>query len=165
MNNSHQDIDEKEIYEYLVKECSTLVQQVEELLKENQESPKKTKNQSSSTTNEHFYDEKQEIQSIMKSEPIEKLVENDEDNEECEEKVDYKKKKEQLLGQKKYLEDKFLDINIDIQKKAKQLSDFEESIKKTKNEIVNCDKQIKEKTEFIQFLEKQISGMKQTTKK
>lgn len=165
MNNCIQNFDEKEIYEYLVKECSALVQQVEELLKENQESPKKIKNQSSSTATEHFYEEKQDIQNLMKSEPIEKLVENDEDNEECEEKIDYKKKKEQLLCQKKYLEDKFLDINIDIQKKAKQLSDFEESIKKTKNEITNCDKQIKEKTEFIQFLEKQISGMKQTTKK
>lgn len=163
MDENISELDEKEIYDFLLKECNTLTQQIEELLKENLESPKKSKNQAN-PINEQFYDEKTDNQGQIKGDLIEKFPENEEEIENIDEK-DYQKRKEALLNQKKYLEDKFLDINIDIQKKAKQLSDFEETIKKTKIEINNCDKQLKEKTEFIQFLETQIQGIKISKKK
>jgi len=152
--------DEKDLYEYLLKDCSSLTQQIEELLKENVEPTKKTaKNQANFVTEPNF-DEKQEnyeLATNLKSDPNEKMDLNIEEVEE--KKEDYTKKKEALLNQKKYIEDQFLDINIDIQKKAKQLSDFQDTIKKTKMEISTCDKQIKEKSEFIQFLEEQIRGL------
>ena len=154
-----QEKEEKEIYDFLLKECSMLSQQIEELLKENVDAPKKSKIQPNVVTEPNFEEKPENYD--LRTDPNEKIDINGE-NEELEEKEDqddYKKKKEALLNQKKYLEDQFLDINIDIQKKANQLRDFEETIKRTKMEIGTCDKQIKEKTEFIQFLEEQINAL------
>ena len=161
--NKESELEDKELYDYLIKECNTLSQQIEELLKENVDAPRKSKNPPTNFVTEQHFEEKQENyenNTYTVNEPIEKNELNGE-NEEAEEKEkeDYKKKKELLLNQKKIIEDQFLDVNIDIQKKAKQLSDFEETIKKTKMEISICDKQIKEKTEFIQFLDEQIRGL------
>lgn len=144
------DIDEKELYDYLLKDCAGLTQQIEELLKENIDPPGKHK----PLLPEHETNEYSQFN--LKSETNEKIGENVEIEDSTD---DYKKKKEALLNQKKYIEDQFLDINIDIQKKAKQLSDFEETIKRTKMEIGICDKGIKEKSEFIQFLEEQIRAL------
>lgn len=161
-------ISEHDLYEFLLKDCTSLTQQIEELLKENVEPAKKSqKNQNNFMTEQNFEEkpenfEKNQNQNLQ-TDINEKIDLNDDEAEE--KKSDYTKKKEALLNQKKYIEDQFLDINIDIQKKAKQLSDFQETIKKTKLEISTCDKQIKEKSDFIQFLEQQIDSLACKTKK
>lgn len=153
--------DEQILYEYLLKDCSNLTQQIEELLKETtQEKSKKSKNLSNNFENEKIYEEK--IESVyLKTEPAPKIGDDDY----LDEIDDYNKQKENLLKEKKLLEDQFLDINIDIQKKAKQLSDFQEEIKKTKLEISSVENQLKEKTGFIQILEEQIESLKSNYKK
>ena len=158
-------ISEHDLYEFLLKDCTSLTQQIEELLKENVEPAKKSqKNQNNFITEQTFEEKPENFENNqnVRTDINEKIDLNDEGEEK---KTDYTKKKEALLNQKKYIEDQFLDINIDIQKKAKQLSDFQETIKKTKNEISTCDKQIKEKSDFIQFLEQQIDSLACKTKK
>lgn len=151
------EIEDRELYEFLLKDCASLTQQIEELLKESVEPVRKsTKTQQALMADPGFEDKPESFDSAAGAKPEQAELNEDEAEEK---KEDYTKKKEALLSQKKYLEDQFLDINIDIQKKAKQLTDFQETVKKTKMEIAGCDRQIKEKTEFIQFLEEQIRGL------
>lgn len=160
-------ISEHDLYEFLLKDCTSLTQQIEELLKENVEPAKKSqKNQNNFMTEQNFEEKPENFEKNQNQNLQTDINEKIDLNDEAEEKKsDYTKKKEALLNQKKYIEDQFLDINIDIQKKAKQLSDFQETIKKTKLEISTCDKQIKEKSDFIQFLEQQIDSLACKTKK
>ncbi len=152
-------INEQYLYDYLLKDCISLTQQIEELLKESTLANKKTKVLSINLESERISEEKfEKSQSGMylKTEPSPKMLEQDE-NDTAEE---IKKRKENLLKDKKNLEDQFLEINIDIQRKGKQLGDFQDEIKKTETEIIALDKQIKEKTAFVQLLESQIYNKK-----
>lgn len=158
-------INEQYLYDYLLKDCISLTQQIEELLKESTlTNQKKPKVLSINFESERISEEKLERGHnalYLKTEPSAKM-EEEEENDNMEE---IKKRKEHLLKEKKNLEDQFLDTNIDIQRKGKQLGDFQEEIKKTQGEIETMDKQIKEKTDFVQFLEDQISSLKGIYKK
>lgn len=157
-------INQQYLYDFLLKDCISLTQQIEELLRESTiTNQKKPKILSINFEREQISEEKMEKNQTtlyLKTEPSPKMEEEENDNME-----EIKKKKEHLLKEKKNLEDQFLDTNIDIQRKGKQLGDFQDEIKKTQEEIENLDKQIKEKTDFVQFLEDQISSLKGSYKK
>ena len=139
-----EELEEDQVYEYLIKECSSLLGKMEQTLKKKGLNHDKSKMSINSQYNDLIGDISQ--RNFLRDVDLDK--------------EDPEKLREKLLNEKKILEDQFLDVNIDIQKKKNQLADFQEELNKTNKDIEEVDNQIHEKTGFIQFLEENIDSLK-----
>eukprot|EP00828_Plagiopyla_frontata_P029099 TRINITY_DN37643_c0_g1_i1.p2 TRINITY_DN37643_c0_g1~~TRINITY_DN37643_c0_g1_i1.p2 ORF type:complete len:151 (+),score=37.74 TRINITY_DN37643_c0_g1_i1:204-656(+) len=126
---------DEDIYKFLVKDCQQLFDDIGEQQKLNTE------------LNQLMSDQRSQCHSVSEQIGIKALDQQ------------FEKQKALLLSEKKMLENQFLDIMLDIQKKKKQYVNFQDQLDSTNQNIMKNEKTLKEKQQFIQFLESEIENL------
>ncbi|EAS07730.1 hypothetical protein TTHERM_00497840 (macronuclear) [Tetrahymena thermophila SB210] len=150
MNEEQDDITEEEMYEFLQKECEDLIDQYEKIRQENEQEFKLSENHLNRYTEQQNEDENE-----FGSNPEFNIPEN------LDSKEDIEKYKDKLLEEKRALESQFIDVNIDIQRKKRQIEDFHSELENTKKGIQLMESKIQEKDKAIKILEEHIEKFKQ----